>query len=410
VNQLVAEKMLKRLGCEVVIAKDGYEALEKIRLYQIDLIFMDLHMPGLDGYETTKRIREEEKRTGSKRSPIIALTAKSMSSDRQVCLEANMDDYISKPHSLTDLKRVLLNFAPNRHQTSPVADSTAISPSAAGLPLLDLAEEAKSSGPSKLKLSRSPNSQSSASVPSSPVIQDTPLISLSRSYSLPNTPLLSTSPATTSPVTTRRARSPPSSSPVGIPPPSNPRLQALTISPPLSVSPPIVLPQPKSAQTSSLLTQDSPLSAQEHSQEPSPSSFATPISTSPSPAPSPITSSSPPPSGQNPPRSNTPPRTITLPRPSHLRSLSSNSTSLPYALPPRQASPTPHEPKEGTDVRTSSSKGHPTPPRTSPLIDRRVNKDDKEQKKENRKTPQRQILMVDGMRIDRNLPDGKETG
>eukprot|EP00026_Physarum_polycephalum_P018593 Phypoly_transcript_20235.p1 GENE.Phypoly_transcript_20235~~Phypoly_transcript_20235.p1 ORF type:complete len:100 (+),score=12.18 Phypoly_transcript_20235:185-484(+) len=49
VNQLVAEKMLKRLGCEVVIAKDGYEALEKLQTCKLDLVFMDLHMPGLDG-------------------------------------------------------------------------------------------------------------------------------------------------------------------------------------------------------------------------------------------------------------------------------------------------------------------------------------------------------------------------
>jgi CheY-like chemotaxis protein len=49
VNQLVAEKMLKRLGCEVVIAKDGYEALEKLKTSKVDLVFMDLHMPGLDG-------------------------------------------------------------------------------------------------------------------------------------------------------------------------------------------------------------------------------------------------------------------------------------------------------------------------------------------------------------------------
>jgi CheY-like chemotaxis protein len=62
VNQLVAEKMLKRLGCEVVIAKDGYEALEKIlhQHFHLDLIFMDLHMPGLDG---TLRRRERERFT-----------------------------------------------------------------------------------------------------------------------------------------------------------------------------------------------------------------------------------------------------------------------------------------------------------------------------------------------------------
>ena len=57
VNQLVAEKMLRRLGCEVVIAKDGYEALEKLQTQQLDLVFMDLHMPGLDG--TLARARKE---------------------------------------------------------------------------------------------------------------------------------------------------------------------------------------------------------------------------------------------------------------------------------------------------------------------------------------------------------------
>jgi len=121
VNQVLVEKMLKKLGCKVFIAKDGFEALIAYESQELDLILMDLHMPNMDGFETTKRIRAVEAKSGSsKRMPIVALTAKSMSSDRQNCLEANMDGYISKPHSINDLRTILLKYSPKKPiQLSP---------------------------------------------------------------------------------------------------------------------------------------------------------------------------------------------------------------------------------------------------------------------------------------------------
>jgi len=121
VNQLLVEKMLKKLGCKVFIAKDGFEALLLYESQELDLILMDLHMPNMDGFETTKRIRDLEATSGSlKRMPIVALTAKSMNSDRQNCLEANMDGYISKPHSMNDLRQALVRYSPRKNsQLSP---------------------------------------------------------------------------------------------------------------------------------------------------------------------------------------------------------------------------------------------------------------------------------------------------
>jgi len=112
VNQLVAEKMLKKLGCDVIIAKDGFEALRIYDSYKLDVIFMDLHMPNIDGFETTRRLREKEATNRAPRLPIVALTAKSMTTDRVNCLEANMDDYVSKPHSMNDLRQILIKYSP----------------------------------------------------------------------------------------------------------------------------------------------------------------------------------------------------------------------------------------------------------------------------------------------------------
>ncbi len=99
-NQMVIEGMLKSKGFEVDIAPSGLEVLELLENRRYDLILMDCHMPDLDGYETTRRIRTAE---GSARHiPILALTASVLPEDRQRCLDAGMDDYMAKPiHMLT---------------------------------------------------------------------------------------------------------------------------------------------------------------------------------------------------------------------------------------------------------------------------------------------------------------------
>jgi len=106
VNQLVASMQLERLGYKVEIAENGVEVLQIIDKEPYDLILMDCHMPEMDGFEATRRIRRREA-DGQTHVPIIAMTANAMQGDREVCLKAGMDDYIAKPIALSDLKQAL---------------------------------------------------------------------------------------------------------------------------------------------------------------------------------------------------------------------------------------------------------------------------------------------------------------
>ncbi|MEL7341263.1 MAG: response regulator, partial [Bacteroidota bacterium] len=94
VNQKIIQKMLGRMGYEIQIAADGQKALEAMQQQQFDLIFMDVQMPNMDGLEATQQICE---RWPYQRPVIVAMTANAMQGDREMCLEAGMDDYISKP-------------------------------------------------------------------------------------------------------------------------------------------------------------------------------------------------------------------------------------------------------------------------------------------------------------------------
>ena len=104
VNQKVVKKMLTKLGCTVVIAEDGQQAVDALQQTAFDLVFMDCQMPILDGYGATRAIRESE---STNRIPIIAVTANAMQGDRELCLAAGMDDYVSKPIQPAELVRVL---------------------------------------------------------------------------------------------------------------------------------------------------------------------------------------------------------------------------------------------------------------------------------------------------------------
>jgi signal transduction histidine kinase len=105
VNQLVAQRMLERLGISVDICEDGVQAVEAVSKSHYDVVFMDCQMPMMDGYEATKAIRER----GSS-VPIIAMTANAMEGDRQACLDAGMNDYCAKPIRQADLVLVLNRF------------------------------------------------------------------------------------------------------------------------------------------------------------------------------------------------------------------------------------------------------------------------------------------------------------
>ncbi|HEB91744.1 MAG TPA: response regulator, partial [Deltaproteobacteria bacterium] len=106
VNQKLALRMLERLGCEVDVANDGQEAVERLFKGEYDLVFMDCQMPNMDGYEATRAIREKEE-ASDRRIPIVAMTANAMEGDRERCLDAGMDDYTTKPISLSALEQML---------------------------------------------------------------------------------------------------------------------------------------------------------------------------------------------------------------------------------------------------------------------------------------------------------------
>ncbi len=104
VNRKLVTKLLEKRGLIAVLAANGNEVIEALDSDTFDLILMDVQMPGMDGLQTTAVIREREKATGG-RIPILAMTAHAMKQDRDRCLEAGMDAYVSKPVSPADLYR-----------------------------------------------------------------------------------------------------------------------------------------------------------------------------------------------------------------------------------------------------------------------------------------------------------------
>ncbi|MDC0358680.1 response regulator [Oligoflexia bacterium] len=109
INQKLAAALLEHHGYHVVIAENGEVALEVLDTQEVHVVLMDLQMPVLDGIAATSCIREREKETGA-RLPIIALTAHATEQDRQRCLQAGMDDYISKPFKRADFYAVVERF------------------------------------------------------------------------------------------------------------------------------------------------------------------------------------------------------------------------------------------------------------------------------------------------------------
>jgi CheY-like chemotaxis protein/HPt (histidine-containing phosphotransfer) domain-containing protein len=108
INQKLAITLLERWGHHVAVAENGQIAVDKVAQESFDVILMDMMMPVMDGLEATRRIRASE---GARRTPIIAMTANAMESDRERCLEAGMDDYISKPIKAQELQAMLQRFS-----------------------------------------------------------------------------------------------------------------------------------------------------------------------------------------------------------------------------------------------------------------------------------------------------------
>jgi CheY-like chemotaxis protein len=129
-NRRGNERLLARLGVDVRAVEDGAQALDAaLGDWAPDLVLMDLQMPGMDGLEATRRVREAEAREGRARVPIVALTAAAFDADRQRCLDAGMDGYLSKPIMLASLRAELARWLPG--QAAAAAGEGAAAPPSA---------------------------------------------------------------------------------------------------------------------------------------------------------------------------------------------------------------------------------------------------------------------------------------
>jgi two-component system sensor histidine kinase/response regulator len=123
VNQRLASRLLERRGHRVTVTANGREAVEALANKTFDLVLMDLQMPKMDGFEATAVIREREMHDGG-HIPIIALTANAMKGDRERCLAARMDGYLSKPIVPQELDEILETYLARRIETVQVHETT----------------------------------------------------------------------------------------------------------------------------------------------------------------------------------------------------------------------------------------------------------------------------------------------
>ncbi len=118
INRVLATRFLEALGLSVDCAEDGVVAVQKVEAGQYDVVLMDCQMPNLDGYGATARIREIEAERGLPRIPIVAMTANAMEGDREKCLDAGMDGYLSKPIDRARLAGALAEWLPSREASA----------------------------------------------------------------------------------------------------------------------------------------------------------------------------------------------------------------------------------------------------------------------------------------------------
>jgi len=123
INQKFATRLLENMGHSLLVAEDGQKVLDLLKNHGVDLVLMDVQMPVMDGFETTSHIRDQEKTSGA-HLPIIALTAHALKEDKQRCLEAGMDCYISKPIKIPELMEAFIQALSKKivakNETKPV--------------------------------------------------------------------------------------------------------------------------------------------------------------------------------------------------------------------------------------------------------------------------------------------------
>jgi PAS domain S-box-containing protein len=119
VNQVVVARVLERCGTRVTVVADGEKALEALARRRFDAVLMDCQMPGMDGYEATRELRRRE--SGRRHTPVIAMTAHAMAGDREHCIEAGMDDYVTKPVRHAEISAALRRWVPDE-PAAPLID------------------------------------------------------------------------------------------------------------------------------------------------------------------------------------------------------------------------------------------------------------------------------------------------
>jgi len=118
VNQLVASEMLAHFGCSTEVANNGSEAVEFIKTNLYDLVLMDCQMPVMDGYEATAAIRKWEREMGRDETPIVALTANALSGEKEKCLQAGMNKFMTKPFTMDSFAEILgVKLAPSNSES-----------------------------------------------------------------------------------------------------------------------------------------------------------------------------------------------------------------------------------------------------------------------------------------------------
>ena len=124
INQVVAAGVLKKLGYEVDIVEDGSAAVAACTSAEYGAILMDVMMPGVDGYQATAMIRDIERQRGLKQIPVIGLSARAMTGDREIALNAGMNDYLTKPLRTAELVDVLDRWmAPEPDEAKAAAET-----------------------------------------------------------------------------------------------------------------------------------------------------------------------------------------------------------------------------------------------------------------------------------------------
>ncbi len=121
INQKLALVLLQKAGFMVDTVENGLKAFERFQIEKYNIVLMDVQMPEMDGFEATQKIRQWESEQGCQRTPIIAMTAHALKGDRERCLEAGMDDYVTKPIDLKVLTTVLDRWTGNKAESNDIA-------------------------------------------------------------------------------------------------------------------------------------------------------------------------------------------------------------------------------------------------------------------------------------------------